>query len=209
MKFSVIAISRTTGAGGEDLGAAVAKELGFRYVDGEIIDQAAAQAGVTPTEVARAEARKGLMARILENLAKSGTGSLAAGGVPEPAMMMDLQGPSYESLIVDVIRETADQGNVVIVAHGASIPLAGREGLLRVMVTASAETRARRIHATSKESLAQAVKDIEASDKSRSDYFRRFYQVDQELSTHYDIVVNTDVLTVPHALSLILTLARM
>ena len=208
MKFNVIAISRTLGAGGEDLGEAIATELGFRYVDGEIIDRAAAQAGVTTTEVARAEARKGLMARILENLAKSGTGSLAAGGMPEPAMI-DMNTPSYESLIVDVIRETADMEMVVIVAHGASIPLAGRPGLLRVMVTASPDVRAARIHEKSTESLAQAVKEIEASDKARADYFRRFYQVDHELSTHYDLVVNTDVLSVEHASALILSLAKM
>ncbi len=206
MKFNVIAISRTLGAGGEDLGATIAKELGFRYVDGEIVDRAATQAGVSTTEVARAEARKGLLARILENLAKSGTGSLAAGGMPEAAMI-DVNTPSYEEIIIDVIRETAAQGNVVIVAHGASIPLAGRPDLLRVMVTASRDVRASRIHAESAESLAKALKDIDDSDKSRADYFRRFYHVDQEQSTHYDLVFNTDVLDVSSAAGLILSLA--
>jgi cytidylate kinase len=207
MKFNVIAISRTLGAGGEDLGELIAKDLGFRYVDGEILDRAAAQAGVSTTEVARTEARKGLMARILENLAKAGTGSMAASGLPEPILEIDT--PSYESLIVDVIRETADQGQVVIVAHGASIPLAGRPGLLRVMVTASAETRAQRVHESTGEPLAKAQKDVQDSDKGRADYFHRFYGVEHEQSTHYDIVINTDVLSVDHAASLILALAHM
>lgn len=48
MKFNVIAILLTLGAGGEDLGATIAKELGFRYVDSEIVARAAAQA-VSPT----------------------------------------------------------------------------------------------------------------------------------------------------------------
>ncbi len=38
----VIAISRTLGAGGESLGEALADALGFRYVDSEIIERAAA-----------------------------------------------------------------------------------------------------------------------------------------------------------------------
>src|SRR5207249_12055104 len=47
MDCSVIAISRTLGAGGEDLGHLMASELGFRYVDAEIITNAAQQAGVS------------------------------------------------------------------------------------------------------------------------------------------------------------------
>ena len=122
--------------------------------------------------------------------------------------MLDINTPSYEALIVDVIRETADQGSVVIVAHGASIPLAGRADLLRVMVTASRDVRAARIHASSSESLAKAVMDIDESDKARADYFRRFYHVDHEQSIHYDLVVSTDVLDVSSAAGLILRLAR-
>lgn len=122
--------------------------------------------------------------------------------------MFDINTPSYEALIVDVIRETADQGSVVIVAHGASIPLAGRPDLLRVMVTASRDVRAARIHANSSESLAKAVMDIDESDKARADYFRRFYHVDHEQSIHYDLVVSTDVLDVSSAAGLILRLAR-
>ena len=33
------------------------------------------------------------------------------------------------------------------------------------------------------------------SDAGRRDYLRRFYDVDEELPTHYDLVVNTDVLS--------------
>src|SRR5207249_3119088 len=51
--------------------------------------------------------------------------------------------PSYRRLIQEVIREVAAQGNVVILAHGASILLAGTPGLLRVLVPASPATRVR------------------------------------------------------------------
>ena len=46
MKYTVIAISRTLGAGGEDLGEALARELGFRYVDAAILQKASEAAGV-------------------------------------------------------------------------------------------------------------------------------------------------------------------
>ena len=206
MHFNVITIARTLGAGGEDLGTKLADELGFRYVDAEIIDRAAALAQITPDEMARVEARKGLMARILENLARAGGGSMAAGGIPEPTLLEPT--PNYERMIVDVVHETADMGFVVIVAHGAAVALAGKEGVLRILVTASKDARVERV-AAGGQSKGQAAKSVEDSDKSRADYFKRFYQLDHELPTHYDVVVNTDVLDVDHAAAAILALARM
>jgi cytidylate kinase len=207
MKCNVVAISRTLGAGGEDLGSELAKQLGFRYVDGEIIDRAAAAAGVSTQTIARAEARKPLIARILENMAKNSAGSMMAAGIPEPPMAIDDM-PTYEQLIVDVIRETAVQGNVVIVAHGASIPLAGTPGLIRVMVTASAETRTQRVAAAGTGDADRAKKAVSDSDRARADYFRRFYRVDHELPTHYDMVLNTDVVDIDHAAKALLALAK-
>ena len=54
MRFRVVCISRTTAAGGENVGQAVAQRLGFRYVDEQIIERAAQQAQVDPALVAKA-----------------------------------------------------------------------------------------------------------------------------------------------------------
>jgi cytidylate kinase len=44
---------------------------------------------------------------------------------------------------------------------------------------------------------------VKDSDAGRRDYLRRFYGIDEELPTHYDLVVNTDVLTVEQAADLV------
>ncbi len=196
MEIDVITIARTLGAGGEELGRSIADDFGMRYIDSEIIDRAAARAGVTPEEMARAEARKGLIDRIFEGFA------FAGGGVDVAITMAIAQAPGYEQLIVDVIRETAAAGNAVIVAHGAAIPLAQSEDTLRVLVTASQRTRAARI-AGQGHSADQAAKMIEKSDAERADFFRRFYDLENEESVHYDLVINTDRLGVADAAKLI------
>lgn len=197
MSYSVITIARTVGSGGEQLGRTLAEESGKRYVDSEIIDRAAQLAGATVGEVARAEGRKGLMERILDNLAKSGGGF---GEIPvTPAL---LQAPGYEELIIEVIRETAEAGNAIIVAHGAAIPLARTEGVLRVLVTASPETRAARLSAEAHGEL-RAKKMVEESDAARADFFRRFYNVASEQPTQYDLVINTDHLSAVDAAALV------
>ena len=85
--------------------------------------------------------------------------------------------------------------NVVILAHGASILLAGKPGVLRVLVTASPATRAGRVAAEAGTNERQATREIQHSDRERKSFFKRFHNLDEELPTHYDLVVNTDVLS--------------
>ena len=188
------------GAHGEEVGRAVAKELEFRYVDNEIIDQAAERAGVSPETVAQNEKTQPLLTRILEAISKAPV---------EPEMMVaqathpvDLTS-AYEDLIEQVIVETAQQGNVVILAHGASIPLAKVEGVIRVLVTASEASRTERVAADQGIDAKQAKDAIKESDKERERYFERIYELDRELPTHYDLVVNTDALTTEQAANII------
>jgi cytidylate kinase len=111
------------------------------------------------------------------------------------------------ALIGDVLRSFADQGSVVIVSHAASFALGGRE-VLRVLVTASDETRARRVSETSGTDERDAARQVKTEDGARADYLKRFYGVDRELPTHFDIVINTDALTTEQAADLIASAAK-
>jgi cytidylate kinase len=204
MVCRVICISRSLGAGGEEVGRRVAKALGFRYADQEIIIRAAEKAGVLPESAAQAEHTPGLIARILESIGSTpdAVGWSASAALSSPTK------PAYEGLFERVIRETANRGDVVIVAHGASIPVAGMSGLLRVLVTASPRVRAERLAREANLKAAEARKAIAESDRQRREYLRRFYDIRQELPTHYDLVVNTDVLTLPLAAKLVVSAAK-
>ncbi len=205
MPCRVICISRSLGSGGEEIGRTVAKELGFRYADEEIIVRAAEKAGVSPETVAEVEHTPGLIERILESIARTPPSPEGWSGA---AILPPNTRPDYESLIEKVVRETANEGNVVIIAHGASVPLAEMEGVLRVLVTASQGVRVKRHAADAGLEEPAAKKSIEESDRQRREYLRRLYQVGRELPTHYDLVVNTDALSVPLATQLIVSAAK-
>src|SRR5205814_6269952 len=102
-------------------------------------------------------------------------------------------------LIRAAIHQVAQAGQAVIVAHAASMALAGVEGVLRVLVTASPEVRAKRLATV--EGLVATAADaaIAASDLERRDYLRRFYGVKEEVPPHYDVVIDTVVLTAAQA----------
>jgi hypothetical protein len=205
MPCRVICISRSLGAGGEEIGRIVAKELEFRYADEEIIIKAAEKAGVSPETVAQAEHTPSLIARILESMARTPP---TAEGWSGAAILPSNTTLDYGSLIEKVVRETANGGDVVIVAHGASIPLGDLSGVLRVLVTASPQVRTERLARESKLDEQAAKKAVDESDRQRREYLRRFHNVLQELPTHYDLVINTDVLAVPLAAGLIASAAR-
>jgi hypothetical protein len=190
----VVCISRAIGALGEDVGRLAADRLGFRYLDEEIVSTAAAREGVDPELVADVERRRSFVERLLAALAAGAT-DVYVGPVPENVA----ESEHYRSLIRETIEEAAAQGEVVIVAHAASHALAGREGILRVLVTASPDVRARRLGLEEDE----AAKALRRSDAARADYLRRFYDVEDELPTHYDLVVNTDVLPPEQAASIV------
>jgi cytidylate kinase len=204
MDCSVISISRSLAAGGEEVGRAVAEATGFRLVDDEIIAAAADKAGVSPVTIARVERSPSLIDRILKHL---GTIPVEAGHGGYAPVVPAIN-ETYEGIIADVIREVAGQGRLVILAHGASIALASTPGVFRALVTGSAEVRCSRYGKLTGMKDADCRKAIEKSDGERADFLRRFYEVQQELPTHYDLVVNTDRISPEAAAGLIVSAAR-
>ena len=204
MQTNVIAISRALGANGEVIGREVAAGLGFRYLDSEIIDLAAERVGATADEVASAERRKGLLARMLDNLARA---NFASPEMPvDPSLFAATMGPEYPQVIVDVIREVAAQGKCVLVAHGASHALGAGDGILRILVTGSPDVRAARIHKDS-HGPGRARQEIDDSDRARADFLKRFYDIGEESSDQYDLVLNTDRLSVGDAVKAVKAVA--
>jgi cytidylate kinase len=204
MTHQAVCISHATGADGAAVGRAVGERLGFRYVDDEVIGEAGEWAELDPALVADAERRKPLVARLLGHMTEGGSAQRLSSGEWARTAPTDAD---LRVLIGDVLRSFADQGSVVIVSHAASFALGGRE-VLRVLVTASDETRARRVSESSGTDERDAARQVRTEDGARADYLKRFYGVDRELPTHFDIVINTDALTTEQAADLIASAAK-
>jgi cytidylate kinase len=216
MPCRVVCISSTDAASGEAVGRDVAGRLGFRYVDEQIVARAAELAQVDPGLVAAAEKRQPLLQRIIDKLAVAegmiapvalGT-LLPVGGLLTETLPIKADRDDLRTLIRAAIHEVAKQGQAVIVAHAASMALASHDGVFRVLVTASVDTRVRRLVASGGTSEAEAAAAVARSDRNRQDYLSRFYEVRQELPTHYDLVVNTDVLGPEQAADIVAFAAR-
>jgi cytidylate kinase len=195
-----ICISHATGAEGTLVGRAVAEQLGFQYVDDEVIAEAAEWGELHPSFVADAERRKPLVARLLGGIVEQNPAPRLPTGEAARSLPSDAD---LRHMIVTAVGSFVGRGSVVIVAHAASFAVRNGEAL-RVLVTASPEVRAKRLASERNLDEKQAARLIKEEDAGRATYLKRFYGVDQELPTHFDLVVNTDVLSSDDAAKVIL-----
>ena len=196
-------ISRPEGAGGAEVGRLVSERLGFAYVDEEIVAAAAAKGGISAEDVADEEQRKRALARLLQEIGRGASvESYGLGGIAWP-QHEETTPDAIRGLIQQAVEETAARGDVVIVSHAASHALAGRDDVLRVLVTASPDTRAERLAAARGLEPKAGKKAVKEGDAARADYLRRFYGISAEAPTQYDLVVNTDVLGIERAAEIV------
>ncbi len=193
MNTRVISLSRQVGTGGEEVAQAVARLLNFSYIDYQVIQDAAAEAGVSTETVSEAEHTPSIMTRILEALARNPTMPAAAWADPIPVMTNPLfTSMDYRKFLEQVIRDLAQAGGCVIVGHAAQVILRSRLDTVRVLVTGSNDFRARRIMSGMGVDEKTALKTVEKTDRERVDYFERFYNTGWLLPCTYDLCVNTD-----------------
>jgi cytidylate kinase len=204
MARPVVCISRDLGAAGEEVGRLVADRLGARYVDEEVIALAAERANVEAGVVADSEQRRSRLERVLGHMGDIGAVSGMMGS--EPTAFREAREGRYRQLIRDVLEKIAVDGDAVIVAHGASMALAGRDGVLRVLVTGSPDVRVRRLAQSADGDRAEKL--VREGDEARAQYLKRFYEVERELPAHYDLVVCTDVLGPEGAAEIVLAAAE-
>jgi hypothetical protein len=201
VRRKLVCISHAEGAGGEEVGRLVADRLGFVYVDEEIVARAAARGGIDPADVADEERRKSLLERVLTGLGQGGSEAWA--GFASPGVGGERASDDVRAFILEAIEQTAARGRAVIVAHAASYTLGHGTDALRVLVTASPDTRAARLVSAKGLEQAEGARTVNDSDAGRADYLKRFYGISEESPTHYDLVVNTDAVSVEQAAELI------
>jgi cytidylate kinase len=208
MARNVICISRAFGAAGEEVGQLAADRLGYRCLDGEILARAAEKGDLDAATVADSEQRHSFVRRMLDAMGENAAVAPEAYAyMPAQEIVIGSRQESVRGLIRAAIEEAADEGDAVIVAHAASHALTGRDGVLRVLVTGSADVRTDRVADASRIDRDASRKQVSDGDRARASYLSRFYNVADEQPSQYDLVVNTDVLTPEQAAEIVVCAA--
>jgi cytidylate kinase len=163
-----ITLSRQIGSQGCAIANAIKDRLGYRLAWRDLINEAGKRAG-TP-EMA------------LDCIDELGFFGMTASSKTRA---------SYKQAMEEVIRELARDGNVIIIGRAGQAILRGCPHVLHVRVIAPAQLRAERIAKQHDLSISGAMAQIEASDRTRRLYLKRFYNVRWDDPELYDLIINT------------------
>ena len=182
---SVITISREFGSGGREIAIDVAKALGVKFYDKELISLAAKESGVDPA----------LFERIDEHASNSLLYSLSMGLFTlgqtgfSPRDQISVNDQLY-LLQHEIIKKLAEEP-CVIVGRCADYILRDRTNCINVFIHADIEyrvERAIRLHNVP-ESKGEAV--VRKTDKTRANYYQFYTENKWGLADNYHLSVNS------------------
>ena len=178
--MAIITISRQMGSLGSQVARLTAEMLGYRLVWRELINQAAQRAGVPEMALA-----------VIDELHLLGV---------EPTPQ---ESQAYLVAVDQIMHEMAERGNTVIQGRAGQVILKDRPDALHVRIIAPINLRIERVSQKVGIPAEFAKAQVEASDRSRANYLRRFYKVRWDDPALYHLVINTADLTDQQAAAII------
>ncbi|MCF8050465.1 MAG: cytidylate kinase-like family protein [Desulfobacterales bacterium] len=184
--MAVITISRQFGAGGRTLGRAVAKQLGFPFLDNELIQKVAEKARVSNNWVASIEKEAG--GRLLRFV----SGLVSRGLIDR--ILDDERGYIDEEIYLDllgqIIRQIAEEGDAVILGRGSQYILRDSANAFHVLLVGEKADRVRFMEEHYELNPSRAVKVVNMEDRRRANLYRKFGREDYDDPILYHLVLN-------------------
>ena len=178
MTKRIITISREFGSGGRFIGEEVAKKLGIKYYDKEIIGQIAKESGLAPEyikENAELSPKKGIFAYAF-------TGR-------------DITGKSVEDMVYEsqrkVILEIAEKESCVIIGRNADFILRDRNDVLNVFIQGDMPEKTQRITHLYNVAEKEAVKMMADTDKRRMTNYNFYTEQKWGKASNYTLCLNS------------------
>ena len=193
MKHNIITIGREFGSGGHEIGARLAKRLGMKFYDKELIKAAAEKMGCCENFVeSNNEKTPGVFARSV-SFSKGATYTQLS---PEDNVYV------CQSL---ARKEFAEEGNCIIVGRCADYILRERDDVVNIFVYASLEDRVGRkmLLSENEKSAAAIKKEIIATDKRREKYYNFYTGNRWGDSRNYHICIDTAKIGIDGAVDII------
>ncbi|MBQ9031889.1 MAG: cytidylate kinase family protein [Parasporobacterium sp.] len=188
----VITIERELGSGGHEIGEALAKRLGIKFYDYNLIAETAKAAGLPADDIEKSEERLGI--GLLSNLSQ-GNYAMSQEESKEEAIFRAQ---------VQVIREIAEKESCVIVGRLGSYILNGRPNTLNLFLSADLDFRAEQIAQKLKIPKEKARKMVKKEDSMRAKYCEHFTGMPWGLACHYGLAVHTSDYGLDNSVELIL-----
>jgi cytidylate kinase len=189
--MAIIVISTQMGAGGPEVGMALAQRLGYRYVDQELLQDAVRRYGLAEERLSQLDESK-----------------------PTIFERFDAETRHYLTVLQTTLLELAELDNAIFMRGGGQWLLRGVPHVIRVRVVAPFELRVRqwikRVAAMTGETPNQraAADFVRRDDAEKSGRMRYLYEVDISDPMLYELIVNTEHLHYDAVVNLLESVVR-
>ncbi len=196
VRYKFLTVTRDGGSLADEIVRGLAGRLGWHVFDKEIVNHIAEHSHV----------RENLVRQLDER----------SQGLIQDAILRMLRMPEYPSFgaeeyhaaLLNTLAYIATQGNAILVGRGANFALRAEKEGLNVRLTGSLDVRAMRIAEKMKLTPEQALDRTRADDEERRKFIHQYFKQDMDDVKYYDLIFNTDRLSVKEVVSCIMAVLR-
>lgn len=197
--YKIIAIEREYSSGGNEIGEKLAKALGYKLLDHNVLLEAAKRLNIPPIYV--------------EDLEETAPGSaifnlsqLAVGGKSRKSSK-----PLSEQLYLtekEILEENVKENNCVIVGRCASDIFSKSEACLKVFIHADKDFRIKRTMNIKKMSESDAENELKRCDKRRNDFYYTHTNKEWGNPKDFEIVLDSGVLGIAKCIDILKSVSQ-
>jgi cytidylate kinase len=170
--MAIITISRQIASFGDEIGAELAKQLGYAFVTRKMLEADLLKHGISADKLRQYDERK-----------------------PHFWASLARDRDEYYDYLQEAIYERSQNGNAVIIGRGAFALLKDIPGSYAVRLIASDSTRIARLMNEFSWNEKKAHALMVESDINRAGFHRSFFNIDHNDASNYNLVLNTDSIT--------------
>ena len=194
---SIITIGRQYGSGGHEIGQKLAKELGIKCYDKELLDRAAKESGICQELFEHHDERPTnsfLYSLVMDTYSMNG----AASGYTEMPL-------NYKVFLAqfNAIKQIAKEGPCVMIGRCADYALADFDNCISIFVHADMDKRIKRIASKYALTEAKARDQILKTDKKRASYYNYYSDKKWGDGSSYNMCIDSGVCGIDGTVQLI------
>ena len=199
MNNTIISICREYCSGGKEIGKKVSDELGYTFLDKQLITEAAKKSGYDESVFEKVD--EVATNSLLYSLVLGTYGANAAGAMPDNDKLFGLQ--------AEIIRDTAKEKNCVVIGRCADYVLREEPNLIKIFLRADMDFRVERFRSLYTAPEGKKPEDIiNKTDKKRASYYKFYTGNLWKDMNNYDLVINTGKVGIDKAVATIIDYVR-
>jgi cytidylate kinase len=187
----VITISRQYGSYGDAVAELLCDRLGYRLFDKNLLRRLAAEVGVEPKKLLDLSEDQYRSRVLLERLWANATPPTRNPVVWAEYGSAGARDRSAAERLARLIHAAYERGNVVVVGRGGQAVLHEKPDVLHVRLMAPLAIRVRRHQVRAGLSVDAARAEVIERDQASAEFVKRYYDVDADDPTLYDLILNT------------------